>query len=67
IRPIYDFINENFNDFFNPFIKTTSRNELISHKDLLELLKAGDLDEYRKAIGKHVALYMNLIQLKKAN
>lgn len=66
IRPTYDFINKNFKDFFDPFIKTTSRDELISHKDLLELIKAGNPDEYKKAIGKHVALYMNLIQLKKS-
>jgi len=35
ILPVYYFIRENFNSFFDPFIKKTSRDELVSHKDLV--------------------------------
>jgi len=62
IRPVYEFIRENFKDFFDPFIKTTSRDELVSHKHLFELIKAGELDEYRKAMRKHLELYIHFIQ-----
>lgn len=66
ILPVYYFINENFNSFFDPFIKTISKDELVSHKDLLELIRAGDLEEYRKAMKKHLRLYIHFFQSNKA-
>jgi GntR family transcriptional regulator, transcriptional repressor for pyruvate dehydrogenase complex len=66
ILPVYYYIRDNFDSFFDPFIKTTSQDELISHKHLVDLIKKGDSEKYNIAMKKHLELYTHFLNLNKA-
>ncbi|WP_418990918.1 FadR/GntR family transcriptional regulator [Alistipes sp.] len=58
IHPVMDFVKDNFRDFFEPIQRELAqKGELTTHKRLLELVRSGDEEGYRRAIADHLQLY----------
>jgi GntR family transcriptional regulator, transcriptional repressor for pyruvate dehydrogenase complex len=66
IRDVMEFIKTRFHDlFYNIAVELKQQSAQVSHKDLLEYLKAGDKDGYRKALEQHFKIYRIFISRKK--
>ena len=65
VLPLFNFVNQNFEDFkiFNKENKKKGR--LIKHEDLLKFLKNKDIDGYRKAITTHLRAYSQYTKQEK--
>lgn len=58
IYPVLDFVKELYRDFFEPIEQELIRSgELVTHRHLLDFIKKGDLEGYRRAIEEHFKLY----------
>lgn len=58
IHPVMTFVKERFKDDLSPINKEMSRKKLlVTHLDLLELIKKRDEDGYKKAIEQHFEVY----------
>lgn len=58
IHPIIMFIKDNFESLFKPINKRLQEEGLIvTHSDLLDFLKKGDLEGYKNAIESHFMVY----------
>ena len=58
IYPVLDFVKEKYRDFFEPIEQELIQNsELVTHRHLLEYIKRGDLEGYKRAIVEHFKLY----------
>ncbi|MFZ2339212.1 MAG: GntR family transcriptional regulator [Bacteroidales bacterium] len=66
IRPVSVFLKERFKDYFLPINKELSRTgKLVSHEDLLDYLKKGDKEGFRRGMIDHFGPYYSF--LKKEN
>jgi GntR family transcriptional regulator, transcriptional repressor for pyruvate dehydrogenase complex len=65
VLPLFNFVNQNFEDFkiFNKENKKKGR--LIKHEDLLKFLKNKDIEGYRKAITTHLRAYSQYTRQEK--
>jgi GntR family transcriptional regulator, transcriptional repressor for pyruvate dehydrogenase complex len=57
VIPLFNFVNQNFEDFkiFNQ--ENKKKDQLIKHEDLLKFLKDKDTEGYRRAITAHLRAY----------
>ena len=58
IHPIMEFIKQKEADVFNELRK----GDIVTHRDLLELLKKGDVEGYEKALERHFNIYTIYLQ-----
>ena len=63
LLPLFNYVNEHF-DEFAPFF--AQKKKVISHKDLLNYLKKGDREGYRKAMMQDLKPYAEFVKSKKA-
>ncbi len=62
IRPVMEFVKCKFKDLLEPInIEIKEKGDLITHHDLLVLLKNRDEDGFRKALEKHFVVYKILL------
>jgi len=65
IHPVMDFVKHKFKDLIAPInIELKSKGLIVTHQDLLELLRDHKEEEFKKAIEKHFAVYKLLEQRK---
>ncbi len=65
IHPIMVFIKDRFKADLAPInLKLKEENKLVTHTDLLRLLKEGDENGYRKAIEQHFNVYTIFLENK---
>lgn len=58
IYPVLDFVKEQWRDFFEPIERElNATREPVTHRDLLEYLKRGDIEGYKRAVVEHFRLY----------
>ncbi|MBE0678179.1 MAG: FadR family transcriptional regulator [Bacteroidales bacterium] len=63
IRPVSVFLKERFKDYFLPINKELSRTgKLVSHKNLLDFLKKGDREGFRKGMIDHFGPYYTFLK-----
>ncbi len=66
IYPVSLFVRDKFKDFFEPINKELLQNgALVTHRDLLDLIKAGDKDGFRKGMEQHFAPYSKFLKASK--
>ena len=66
IHPVLTFINDKFKVAFEPInIELERQGKLVSHSDLLELIKAGDEQGYKQAIEQHFMVYKTFLRNRK--
>lgn len=62
IRPVMEFVKCKFKDLLEPInIEIKEKGDLVTHHDLLVLLKNRDEDGFRKALEKHFVVYKILL------
>lgn len=58
IHPIMQFVKEKFKDYFAPISKELKeQGKIVTHKDLLDLIKQNDEEGFRQALEQHFAVY----------
>lgn len=58
IYPVLDFVKEKYRDSFEPIEAELGRSgEPVTHRHLLEYIKKGDAEGYKRAIAEHFKLY----------
>lgn len=58
IHPVLTFVKDKFKDHLGPInMELSKRNKLVTHADLLELIKADDEEGYIEAITRHFEVY----------
>ncbi|MCU0377619.1 MAG: GntR family transcriptional regulator [Bacteroidales bacterium] len=63
IRPVSVFLKERFQDYFLPINKELSKaGKLVSHKDLLDFLKKGDKEGFRRGMIDHFGPYYSFLK-----
>lgn len=63
VEPVLMFIKEKFKVSFEPInIELERQNRLVSHSDLLELIKMNDEPGYRQAIEQHFEVYRTFLR-----
>jgi len=68
IRDVMEYIKSRFEELFAHIaIEMKEEKAHVSHKDLLEYLKAGDKEGYKKALEQHFQIYRIFLQRKKSN
>lgn len=65
VLPLFNFVNQNFEDFKIFNIENKKKDKLVKHEDLLEFLKNKDIEGYRKAISAHLKAYSQYIKQAK--
>ena len=66
IHPIMVFVKDKFKDLLSPInIELKEKGQIVTHRDLLNYLKAGDEPGFQKAISQHFALYRRLLDNRK--
>lgn len=67
IHPVLNFIKDKFREVFEPINMQLERQDrLVSHSDLLDHIKAGDKEGYRKAIEQHFLVYNIFLKMAKS-
>jgi GntR family transcriptional regulator, transcriptional repressor for pyruvate dehydrogenase complex len=62
IYPVSLFVKDKFVDFLEPINKELNQNrEIVTHRDLLEFIKAMDRDGFRKALEMHFKPYYRIL------
>lgn len=68
IHPIMDFVKSKFKDLLESInIEMKKRGEIVTHADLLNLLKKGDEAGFHKAIEQHFEVYRRFLYSRKNN
>ncbi|HUW93367.1 MAG TPA: GntR family transcriptional regulator [Bacteroidales bacterium] len=63
IHPVLVFLNERFKDYFLPVNREIARKgKLITHKDLVNFLKAGDREGFHKGMIEQFGAYYNFLK-----
>ena len=62
VYPLFVFAKENFHEFFTHYKNSHKGDRLITHNDLIDLLKKGEKEKFRVAMKKHLNLYIELIK-----
>lgn len=58
IHPVMVFVKNKFKDLLEPInIEMKEKGEIVTHEDLLVLIKKRDEEGFRKALEKHFAVY----------
>lgn len=58
IHPIMQFVKEKFKDYFAPISQELKeQGKIVTHKDLLDLIKQNDEEGFRQALEQHFAVY----------
>lgn len=58
IRGVMEYIKQKFNEYFYDIaVELKNESKHVTHKDLLEYIKAGDREGYKKAIENHFEIY----------
>ena len=58
MHPIMDFVKDKFKDCIEPInIRLKSQGKLVTHADLLALIKKRDLEAYKRGIEMHFEAY----------
>ncbi len=66
IHPIMDFVKSKFKGLLEPInIEMKKKGEIVTHTDLLNLLKKGDEAGFRKAIEQHFEVYRRFLDSRK--
>jgi len=66
IHPIMEFVKDRYKDYFEKIAaKIEADGETVSHKMLLEYLKAGDREGYRHGILRHFKIYSDYLASRK--
>lgn len=62
MHPVFVFAKKNYESYFQPVTnKLLKENKIITHNDILDLLKSRDIDGYRKAISMHLRPYWEFL------
>jgi DNA-binding FadR family transcriptional regulator len=65
IHPVMTFVKEKFQEFLAPInIRLKEEGRIVTHRDLLQYLKDGDEDGYRRALEDHFEVYRIFISRK---
>ncbi|MPM93362.1 putative L-lactate dehydrogenase operon regulatory protein [bioreactor metagenome] len=65
IHPVMTFVKDKFQEFLAPInIQLKEEGRIVTHQDLLQYLKDGDEDGYRKALEEHFEVYRIFINRK---
>lgn len=65
IHPVMTFVKEKFQEFLAPInIQLKEEGRIVTHQDLLQYLKRGDEDGYRRALEDHFEVYRIFISRK---
>lgn len=65
IHPVMTFVKEKFQEFLAPInIQLKEEGRIVTHQDLLQYLKNGDEDGYRRALEDHFEVYRIFISRK---
>lgn len=68
IYPVCQFIRDKFKDFFEPINQELMQNgKLVTHKQLLNLIKSGDKVAFRRGMESHLAMYTKFLKSKDQN
>lgn len=63
VHPVMIFVKEKFKDLIEPLnIEIKAKGQLITHADLLDFIKKGDEDGYRKALEQHFMVYKQFMK-----
>jgi DNA-binding FadR family transcriptional regulator len=62
VYPVFEFARENFQEFLASYRKNKERLSFVSHRDLIEILKTGDREEFRQALKAHLDIYLALLK-----
>lgn len=66
IHPVMIFVKDKFHDFLAPInIRLKEEGRIVTHHDLLQYLKDGDEDGYRRALEEHFEVYRIFLSHKK--
>lgn len=66
IYPVSLFVRDKFKDFFEPINKELAENgKLVSHLDLLNLIKTGNEEDFRNGMEQHFEPYYRFLKEKK--
>ena len=58
VHPVMKFVKDKFKDYLEPInLELKAKGSLVTHADLLELLKKGDEEGYKRAIEQHFEVY----------
>ena len=67
IHPVLTFVKKHFRDHLQPInIEMENNGTLVSHSDLLECIKRGDLAGYSRAINRHFEVYRIFIDRRRS-
>ncbi|HHV85605.1 MAG TPA: FadR family transcriptional regulator [Petrimonas sp.] len=65
IHPVMTFVKDKFQEFLAPInIQLKEEGRIVTHQDLLQYLKDGDEDGYRKALEEHFEVYRIFVNRK---
>jgi GntR family transcriptional regulator, transcriptional repressor for pyruvate dehydrogenase complex len=65
IHPVFEFAVSNYESYFAPVNRRlVNDGEIVTHQNLFDFIKAGDIEGYRKAIKLHLQPYMEFIKSK---
>ncbi|MCF0175604.1 MAG: FadR family transcriptional regulator [Bacteroidales bacterium] len=63
IYPIIEYVKSRYKDAFRPIeLELIKSGTMVTHEELLNHIKAGDLEGYRKAVGNHFEIYRTYIK-----
>ena len=66
INPIINFVKDKFEENFKPInIQLEKENRIVTHADLLESIKKGDVNAYREKLDCHFLIYSKFLKQKK--
>ncbi|RIH64966.1 FadR family transcriptional regulator [Mariniphaga sediminis] len=62
MHPIFSFSEQNHENYFKPISQRLKKeNKIVTHADILEFIKKGDREGYRKAISMHLQPYLEFL------
>ena len=66
IRPVVLFVRDKYNDFFEPINRELlQKGSLVTHQDLLDLIKEKDKPGFRRGMEQHLAPYHKFLKARK--
>lgn len=62
VYPVFMFARKNFQEFLANYKNTRKQITFVSHRDLLDILKSGKREEFRRALKAHLEIYFALLK-----
>lgn len=58
---VFLFVDENYTKYFEKYNKNTPKENFVTHKDLLDVIKKKDIQGFQSLMQNHLELYVNFI------